>query len=101
MRDLDRIVMNDAVDVYIRQGLKNWAARKQPPASGRARLLLKAASLASIFEQPQPREKINARFIHPALARSLSGQIVDPIGQTMVWSLQVTFMPMRLMAQFA
>lgn len=101
MRDIDRVVMNDAVDVYIRQGLKNWAARQQPPANGRARLLLKAASLAIILEQLQPREKIDARFMHPALARSLSDQIVDPISQSMFWSLQVTFMPMRFMAQFA
>ena len=36
--------MNDAMDGYIRQALKNWAAEQQPPANGRARLLLLAAS---------------------------------------------------------
>ncbi len=36
--------MNDAMDGYLRQALKNWAAEQQPPANGRARLLLLAAS---------------------------------------------------------
>jgi hypothetical protein len=36
--------MNDATDRYIQQALKNWAAEQQPPANGRARLLLLAAS---------------------------------------------------------
>jgi hypothetical protein len=36
--------MNDAIDGYIQQALKNWAAEQQPPANGRARLLLLAAS---------------------------------------------------------
>ncbi len=101
MRDLEKVATNDVVDVYIQQGLKNWAARQQPPANGRARLLLKAASLASKVEQPQPREKIDARFLPPALARSLSDQIFDPFYQSRVWSLQVTFMPMRFTSQFA
>lgn len=37
------------MDVYIRQGIKNWAAQHQPPANARARLLLVAASPA--FQQ--------------------------------------------------
>jgi hypothetical protein len=36
--------MNDSMDGYIRQALKNWAVEQQPPANGRARLLLLAAS---------------------------------------------------------
>jgi hypothetical protein len=36
--------MNDAMDSYIQQALKNWAAEQQPPANGRARLLLLASS---------------------------------------------------------
>jgi len=36
--------MNDAIDGYIQQALKNWAAEQKPPANGRARLLLLAAS---------------------------------------------------------
>lgn len=36
--------MNDAMDGYVRQALQNWAAEQQPPANGRARLLLLAAS---------------------------------------------------------
>jgi hypothetical protein len=36
--------MNDAMDGYVRQALKNWAAEQQPQANGRARLLLLAAS---------------------------------------------------------
>jgi len=39
--------MNDAMDSYIQQALKNWAAKQQPPANGRARLLLLAANPAS------------------------------------------------------
>ena len=36
--------MNDSIDGYVRQVLKNWAAVQQPPANGRARLLLLASS---------------------------------------------------------
>ena len=36
--------MNDSMDGYVRQALKNWAVEQQPPANGRARLLLLAAS---------------------------------------------------------
>lgn len=36
--------MNDAMDGYLRQALKNWAAEQQPQANRRARLLLLAAS---------------------------------------------------------
>lgn len=36
--------MGDAMDVYIRRGIKNWAAQNQAPDNGRARLLLVAAS---------------------------------------------------------
>lgn len=35
------------MDVQIQQGLKNWAANKQPPKNGRSRLLLVAARLAT------------------------------------------------------
>jgi hypothetical protein len=36
--------MSDAIDGYIQQALKNWAAQQRPPANGRARLLLLASS---------------------------------------------------------
>jgi len=36
--------MSDAVDGYIQQALKNWAAEQKPPDNGRARLLLLASS---------------------------------------------------------
>ena len=36
--------MRDATDAYLKQALKNWAAEQQPPETGRARLLLIAAS---------------------------------------------------------
>ena len=36
--------MNDAMDGYVQQALKNWAAEQKPPVNGRARLLLLAAS---------------------------------------------------------
>jgi hypothetical protein len=39
--------MSDSMDRYVRQALKNWAVRHQPPANGRARLLLVAANPAS------------------------------------------------------
>jgi hypothetical protein len=39
--------MSDAIDSYIQQALKNWAAKQQPPANGRARLLLVASNPAS------------------------------------------------------
>ncbi len=37
--------MKDLTDQYVRQALKNWAAEQNPPANGRARLLLLAAAM--------------------------------------------------------
>lgn len=48
--------MSDAIDSYIQQAIKNWAAEQQPPANGRARLLLLASSPSaqrSFYESQQ------------------------------------------------
>lgn len=42
--------MKELTDQYVRRALKNWAAAQNPPANGRARLLLVAASIQR--EQP-------------------------------------------------
>jgi hypothetical protein len=65
--------MSDAMDGYIRQALKNWAAEQQPPANGRARLLLLAASPSAqkaYFEHQQAASldltKPFSRHVNPA-----------------------------------
>ncbi len=56
--------MNDAMDSYIQQALKNWAADQQPPANGRARLLLLAASPSAqrtYYESQQAASRDNTK----------------------------------------
>jgi hypothetical protein len=52
MRDHNTDNLNDPMDAYIRQGLKNWAAEEPPPTHVRTRILLVAASPLS---QQEPR----------------------------------------------
>ena len=65
--------MNDVMDGYIRQALKNWAAEQQPPTNRRARLLLLASSPSAqraYFENQQAASlditKPVSRSVNPA-----------------------------------
>ena len=85
--------MNDAMDGYIRQALKNWAAEQQPPANGRARLLLLAASPSAqriYFENKQAASldttKLASRHLNPAS---------DFYDLPLLLAVQLTYMTLR------
>jgi hypothetical protein len=88
--------MRDMVDGFVRQNIKNWAARQQPSASGKARLLLLASSRHRINasdENPEALSIPNKRnnYITPLVnSPSPCEQIVEPISQTRLWLLQIS-----------
>jgi hypothetical protein len=62
--------MNDAMDGYIQQALKNWAAEQKPPVNGRARLLLLASSptaQGAYFEKQQSARLDNTRPVNKTI----------------------------------
>jgi hypothetical protein len=88
--------MRDMVDVFIRQSMKNWAARQQPTASGRARLLLLASSRHRINEPDESDQVLSvpskrSKYIIPLVNNPLPfEQVVEPISQTRLWLLQIS-----------
>ena len=89
--------MDDAIDSYIRQSIRNWAAQRQPRANGRARLLLVAASPAS----PQARP-VNG--IHKLLQHSFGHgkQPADPVTDSFnlnwQWAMHISYAQLRHVA---
>ena len=93
--------MNDSMDRYIGQSLKNWTAQKQPPANSRARLLLVAAS------QPTPREPVDqphqflsrsdhdGHFEPLASNRPPAERVIAPLPQPTLWPMHVALFPFR------
>lgn len=81
--------MSNLVDATIRQALKGWVGQYNPPASGRARLLLLAATSTSrVAHIPSFR-----RFDRPAPSRgaaSLATSMVAEVVQSpLLWMFQV------------
>jgi hypothetical protein len=88
--------MNDAMDVYVRQCLKNWAVQQQPPENGRARLLLKAASIdVQLNNETLSRLDRDGHFYPLASSQSPSERIVEPFSQSRLWVLHITLTPLR------
>jgi hypothetical protein len=91
--------MNDANDVYVRQCLKNWAAQQQPPANGRARLLLKVSSPeAPSRNDTLSRMDKDGHYYALASSQSPSERIVEPFSQSRLWVLHMTLTPLRHVA---
>ncbi len=83
--------MKDAIDIYIRQALKNWAARQHPASNGRARLLLMAALPAS--QQAKSPNKTNAvKYAHRPLNVS-ADQVVKQYYMSWMWVIHTTYAP--------
>jgi len=81
--------MSNLVDATIRQALKGWVGQHEPPATGRARLLLLAATstprVAHIssfrrFDQPAPSRGA------ASLATSMVAEVVQ---SPLLWMFQV------------
>lgn len=87
--------MQDSNDVYIRQALKNWAAKQKPPVSGRGRLLLLATSpndlkIKDRFNQKLLNRYRNGHDIPLAFSYSPAERKFEPISQTRLWLLHVS-----------
>ena len=93
--------MNDPMDRYLGQSLKNWSAQQQPPANLRARLLLVAASQPARREQSPQRDQYLSRADHDghfeplASNRSPSERMIAPFSQPTLWPLHVALIPFR------
>jgi hypothetical protein len=69
--------MGNLLDAYLAWALKNWADQHEPPANGRKRLLLLAASNNSRTMQKPYRLK-NEKNLSP---RSQQGMTTIPLGE--------------------
>ena len=96
--------MGEEMDFYLNRSLKNWAARHQPPANGRQRLLLAAARLATAkkekdshqmtffqwhakmhsFSTPYSRPFSDQGSFHPQ-----SEWFIGPVTQSHIWFYHV------------
>lgn|GEM_PF-2570047 len=82
--------MNDVRDSYIRQSLKNWAARHQLPANGRSRLIWSVATGRTEPHRKQRSARSNVR--DGFLYRTNPNPYWDyePFSYTRLWMLHMT-----------
>lgn len=87
--------MNDAIDNYLRQSIKNWAAQQKPPPNGRSRLLLVASSAVNKLTRLGDTYEERSHFVP---IRSSSHQIpfwlFEPLNRSMLWSLDIAGLPL-------
>ena len=86
--------MKDEMDVYLRNGLKNWVSRYNPPVDGRQKLLQAAAS------EPQEKESrffsfilsiLNYdRFSNQLTLHQQNEWVVNTATQTFYWSARLS-----------
>lgn len=70
--------MSDAIDSYIQQAIKNWTAEQQPPANGRARLLLLASSPSAQRTFYENQQTVSKEMDLPTIAQSnLASDLYD------------------------
>lgn len=95
MKAHDRSEMNNPSEGHIRQSLKNWASRHKPPANGRARLLLVAASTTSPRAQTGTQKEKSSYLDFFKTIESPSDRAIGL--QTFPWLLaaQFSFTPHR------
>ena len=72
----------DSLDLSLKRSLKNWVARKQPPANGRARLLHTAAQDSS------PKTSIISGMVYIALNENISELYLERFKTSPLYSLQ-------------
>ena len=87
MKDLEWCVM-DEMDFYIKRCVKNWAAKRQPPTRGRARLI-KAASASLVQNDRQVVRFINYLKLWITVSQDIYSEndlYRGPITQSRAWS---------------
>jgi hypothetical protein len=87
--------MNDVMDRYIGQSLKNWAAEQYPPASIKARVLLQASSgspLKSIDDHIKNRlERSKKVSPNSQTYNQISDeQILESFAQSRLWLMGIS-----------
>jgi len=95
MRDHEFYEVNDAIDSRIRRDIKNWAAQQQPPANGRARLLLVAAA-NPVVNEPWQSNRVAGRLDDLAAEFTGSMAAINPFQQSW-WTMHLTLVPVRHM----
>ena len=89
--------MDDAIDSYIRQSVKNWAAQHQPRANGRSRLLLVAASPDA--QQARPVDDFSHLFQQYLRRGKLpSDRAIDSYDINWGWAMHMSFAQLRHVA---
>lgn len=88
--------LNDAVDRYLRQGLKNWASEQQTPETVKARLLLIAAAGGLPADDlPASSNQHGLRDISKKSDYSRRDMAADPFNHTWLWVQHLTLFPLR------
>lgn len=95
MKDHKNHNLNDSLDTYISQCLKNWAARQSPPSNSRARLLLSAASPHVPVEKPST-PLTDDRIYHLGMGEYLASErMASQYSHPWLWVLQLSLNPIR------
>ena len=88
--------MNDAIDNYLQQSLKNWAAQQKPPPNGRARLLLVASSTANKLMRLGDKFEQRSHFIpKKSSTQPIPFWLFEPMNRSALWSLDIAPFPLR------
>ena len=93
MNSHNKFDANDPMDEYLRQGLKNWAAKQKTPLNARARLLLVASSVGQ-YPEALPYQQHQQRDVYlPVMP--FAGRAFDPINHAWLWVQHLTLNPVR------
>jgi hypothetical protein len=97
MKGHNRFEMDDALDIYVRHGIKNWAAQYQPRSNGRACLLLVAASPAS--QQSRQDDGTN-NLLQQSYRRDEfpADNVIDSYNFSWQWAMRMSFTHIRHVA---
>lgn len=87
--------MNDAIDNYLRQSIKNWAAQQKPPPNGRSRLLLVASSAVNKLTRLGDTFEEHSHFVpHRPASQQIPFWLFEPLNRSSLWSLDIASFPL-------
>ena len=77
--------MSNPVDTTIRQALKGWAGRYDPPASGRKRLLMLAAMSTAKVATISPFRRFDKQLPSRGAASLATSMVVEVVQNPLLW----------------
>ena len=87
--------MNDAIDNYLRQSIKIWAAQQKPPPNGRSRLLLVASSAANKLTRLGDTFEERSHFVpNRSSSQQIPFWLFEPLNRPSLWSLDIAGLPL-------